>query len=62
MISKWNPNKTRRSGDTYPDFQSRMSFRFAINSMSYPGARCHICPTMQDSARLIHAKFRHDGI
>ena len=22
MISKWNPNKTRRSGDAYPDFQS----------------------------------------
>ena len=22
MISKWNPNKARRSGDAYPDFQS----------------------------------------
>ena len=22
MISKWNPNKTRRSGDAYLDFQS----------------------------------------
>jgi hypothetical protein len=22
MISKWNPIRTRRSGDAYPDFQS----------------------------------------